>query len=141
MADTLPTQIQLAVVTPDRQVVDEAVESVSIPGKNGYLGILPGHSPLLSELTVGELDYSAQGKRHVMSVCWGFAEVLPDRVIILAQSAERAEDIDVERAERAKGRAEERLKKSTDPEIDVERARASLEKAISRIQIAHKMHR
>jgi F-type H+-transporting ATPase subunit epsilon len=139
MADALPTQIELSVVTPDRQVVHESVESVSFPGKRGYLGILPGHAPLLTELTIGEIDYTHHGTRHYLAVCWGFAEVLPDRVIVLAETAERAEDIDVARAERAKQRAEDRLKKLTDTEIDSERARIALERAILRLQTAHRM--
>jgi F-type H+-transporting ATPase subunit epsilon len=137
--DALPKQIELSVVTPDRQVVHESVESVSFPGKNGYLGILPGHAPLLTELDIGEIDYTRQGTRHYLGVCWGFAEVLPDRVIVLAQTAERAEEIDLTRAQRAKQRAEERLKKPGDTEIDLERARIALERAVMRIQTAHRL--
>jgi F-type H+-transporting ATPase subunit epsilon len=140
MADELPHHIHLAVVTPDRQVVDESVDDVSVPGKGGYLGILPGHAPLLSELTIGELDYTRQGAHRHLAVCWGFAEVLPDRVIVLAHTAERAEDIDVARAERAKQRAEERLKKLSDPDTDLERARAALERAVTRLQAAGRLH-
>jgi F-type H+-transporting ATPase subunit epsilon len=136
MSDALPNQIQLSVVTPDRQVVQESVDAVTVPGKGGYLGILPGHAPLLSELTIGELDYSHQGAKRSLAVCWGFVEVLPDRVIVLAHTAERAEEIDVARAERAKERAEERLKKLSDPEVDLERARVALERAIARLQVA-----
>lgn len=139
MDETLPTGIQLEVATPDRQVVHESVESVTVPGKRGFLGILPGHAPLLSELTTGELDYEHQGKKHYLCVTWGFAEVLPHRVLVLAQTAERAEEIDVERAQEAKERAEERLKKVSDPEIDTERARAALERAMTRIQTARKL--
>jgi F-type H+-transporting ATPase subunit epsilon len=138
MAEALPNQIQLSVVTPDRQVVRESVDGVTIPGKRGYLGILPGHAPLLSELTIGELEYTKQGNRKHFAVSWGFAEVLPDRVIILAQTAECADEIDVERAEKCKLRAEERLKKFNDPEIDMERARTALERALSRIQTARR---
>jgi F-type H+-transporting ATPase subunit epsilon len=137
--DALPKQIELSVVTPDKQVVHESVESVSFPGKRGYLGILPGHAPLLTELPIGEIDYTYQGARRYLSVCWGFAEVLPDRVIVLAQTAERAEDIDVLRAERAKERAEERLKKPGDTDIDLERARIALERAVARLQTAHRL--
>jgi F-type H+-transporting ATPase subunit epsilon len=136
MSDALPTQIQLSVVTPDREVVHESVDGVSIPGKGGYLGILPGHAPLLSELMIGELDYTHQGAHHLLAVCWGFAEVLPDRVIVLAHTAERAQEIDVARAERAKQRAEDRLKKISDPDIDFDRARAALERAMARLQAA-----
>lgn len=140
MAETaLPTHLQLEIVTPDRLVAHDSVSSVSIPGKSGYLGILPGHAPLLSELKVGELTYTRGDIPHYLAVSWGFAEVLPNRVIILAQTAERAEEIDVERAERAKERAEDRLKKIFDPDIDQERARAALERALARLQAGHRM--
>jgi F-type H+-transporting ATPase subunit epsilon len=137
--DSLPKQIELSVVTPDRQVVRESVDSVSFPGKRGYLGILPGHAPLLTELTIGEIDYTLHGTRHYLAVCWGFAEVLPDRVIVLAQTAERAEEIDVSRAERARQRAEERLKKLADTDTDLERARIALERAVVRLQAANRL--
>jgi F-type H+-transporting ATPase subunit epsilon len=139
MAEALPTAIQLEIATPDRQVVHESVESVTVPGKQGFLGILPGHAPLLSELAVGELDYTHQGNQRYLAVTWGFAEVLPDRVIVLVQTAERAEEIDVERAARAKQRAEERLKKVSDTDIDMERARAALARAVARIQTAGRL--
>jgi F-type H+-transporting ATPase subunit epsilon len=136
MSDALPIRIQLSVVTPDRQVVQESVDAVTVPGKGSYLGILPGHAPLLSELTIGELDYTHQGTKRSLAVCWGFVEVLPDRVIVLAHTAELAEEIDVARAERARERAEERLKKISDPEVDLERARIALERAVARLQVA-----
>ena len=138
MADQLPTQIQLEIVTPDRHVAHESVNSVTIPGKNGYLGILPGHAPLLSELRTGEVSYTRGGTVHYLAVSWGFAEVLPGRVIILVQTAERAEEIDVERAERALDRAEERLKQVTDPQVDAESARADYERALARLQAARR---
>jgi F-type H+-transporting ATPase subunit epsilon len=111
---------------------------VTIRGKNGYLGILPGHAPLLTELAPGELEYTSGGAKHTLAVNWGFAEVLGDRVIVLAQSAERAEEIDLTRAEKAKTRAEERLKRFDDPQVDMERARKSLSRAIARLETAHK---
>lgn len=135
---TLPTEIRLDIVTPDRLVAHDAVTEVTIPGKNGYLGILPGHAPLLTELAPGELEYTSGGAKHSLSVDWGFAEVLGDRVIVLAQSAERADEIDVARAEKAKTRAEERLKRFDDPQIDMERARKSLARAMARLEAAHK---
>ena len=138
MEATLPSHIQLEIVTPDRQVVHDSVEAVTIPGKSGYLGILPGHAPLLSELKTGELVYTRGGTKHYLAVSWGFAEVLPDRVIILVQTAERAEEIDQARAERALERAEERLKKCTDSTIDAERAREAYERARARLQAARK---
>jgi F-type H+-transporting ATPase subunit epsilon len=138
MEATLPSHIQLEIVTPDRQVVHDSVEAVTIPGKSGYLGILPGHAPLLSELKTGELVYTRGGTKHYLAVSWGFAEVLPDRVIILVQTAERAEEIDQARAERALERAEERLKKFTDPTVDAERAREAYERARARLHAARK---
>jgi F-type H+-transporting ATPase subunit epsilon len=135
---TLPTEIRLDVVTPDHLVAHDAVSSVTLPGKNGYLGILPGHAPLLTELAPGQLEYSSGGAHHSLAVDWGFAEVLSDRVIVLVQTAERAEEIDVERAEKAKNRAEERLKRFSDPEVDMERARKALARAMARLESAHK---
>jgi len=134
--DTLPTEIHLEIATPDRQVVRDSVMAVSVPGKEGELGILPGHAPLLSLLKVGELSYRIGNLTHFLCISWGFVEVLPDRVIILAQTAERAEEIDVDRAKRAKQRAEERLSKVSDLEIDMERARVALERSLIRLQVA-----
>jgi F-type H+-transporting ATPase subunit epsilon len=119
-------------------VAHDAVTAVTIPGKNGYLGILPGHAPLLTELAAGELEYTSGNAQHTLVVDWGFAEVLGDRVIILAQSAERVEEIDLERAEKAKVRAEERLKRFDDPQVDMERARKALTRAMVRLETAHK---
>ena len=133
---TLPTEIHLDIVTPDRLVAHDSVSSVTIPGKNGYLGILPGHAPLLTELAPGELVYTRAGAKHAIAVNWGFAEVLPDRVIVLAESAERAEEINLERAEKAKARAEDRLKRFDDPEVDMERAREALLRAMARLETA-----
>src|ERR1700734_787637 len=101
MADTF----QLEIVTPEKKVVDTTAEEVQIPGKNGYLGILPGHAPLISELAVGEITYRNAGTTHHLSVAWGFAEVLPDKVTILAETAEQAGEVDVNRAQAAKDRA------------------------------------
>ncbi|MFB3922059.1 MAG: F0F1 ATP synthase subunit epsilon [Terriglobia bacterium] len=139
MAETvLPTQIQLDIVTPDRQVVHDIVSSVTIPGKNGYLGILPGHAPLLSELKAGEVVYTRQEAKHYLAVSWGFAEVLPERCIILVQTAERAEEIDLARAERALERAEEQLKKVSDPTVDAAAAHEAYERALARLQAARR---
>jgi F-type H+-transporting ATPase subunit epsilon len=106
MADTLHLQI----VTPDRLLVREDTDQVQIPGKSGELGILPGHAPLITELTIGEISYRVGTTMQHLAVAWGFAEVLQDKVTILADSAERAEDIDVKRAQKAKARAEEALR-------------------------------
>ncbi len=134
---TLPTEIHLDIVTPDRLVAHDAVTEVTIPGKDGYLGILPGHAPLLTELASGKLDYIAGAVKHTLVVNWGFAEVLGDRVIVLVQSCERVEDIDVDRAEKAKTRAEELLKRFDDPQVDMERARKALARAMVRLETAH----
>ena len=100
----MPETFQLEIVTPEKLVVKDQAEEMQIPGKNGYLGILPGHAPLISELAVGQISYRNGAETHFLAVAWGFAEVLPDRVTILAETAERAEDINVKRAEEAKQR-------------------------------------
>ena len=86
---TLPTEIRLNIVTPDHLVAQDAVTAVTIPGKDGYLGILPGHAPLLTELGCGEMEYTSGNAKHILAVTGGFAEVLGDRVIVLVDSAER----------------------------------------------------
>jgi F-type H+-transporting ATPase subunit epsilon len=130
----LPTHIDLQIVTPDRLLVREQVDEVQIPGTEGYLGVLPGHTPLLTSLAVGELWYRTGAEKTYLSIAFGFAEILPDRVTILARLAERAEDIDVERAETARKRAEERLTQKSD--IDYERARIALLKSLTRLQVS-----
>ena len=140
MADTipaLPTHLRLQIVTPDRSVVTEQVDEVEIPGAEGYFGVLPGHTPLLATLKVGELWYRKGSEKFYLSIAFGFAEVLPDRVTILAQLAERPDDIDTARAEAAQRRAEERLAKPS-PEMDFERARIALMKSLVRLQVATK---
>src|SRR3954470_215064 len=117
---------QLEIVTPERLLVSDAAEEMQIPGKNGYLGILPQHAPLITELGVGEITYRKGTQTQHLAVAWGFAEVLPDKVTILAEVAEKAEEIDVERARRAKERAEEQLKK-TAQDVDHTRAEIDLE--------------
>lgn len=139
MADiTLPTEIRLDIVTPDHLVAHGEVSEVTLPGKDGYLGILPGHAPLLTQIDPGEVAYTSGGTKHVVVVAAGFAEVLRDRVIILVRSAERAEEIDVARAEKAKTRAEEFLKRFDDPQVDMERAREALRRALARLETAHR---
>src|SRR5262245_45675675 len=133
-APPIPTSIELQIVTPDKMVVREQVDEVEIPGTEGYFGVLPGHTPMLASLAVGELWYRKGQERTYLSLAGGFCEVLPDRVTILAQLAERAEDIDIGRAEEAKKRAEARLAQAKD--VDYERARLALQKAISRIQVS-----
>jgi len=131
MAETF----QLEIVTPEKMVVRDFAEECQIPGKNGYLGILPGHAPLITELGVGEITYRKEGDTRHLAVAWGFAEVLPDKVTILAETAERAEEIDVNRAREARQRAQELLT-SASAEVDYSRAGAALERADTRLQVA-----
>ena len=131
MADTL----QLEIVTPDRLLVNEPVEEVIIPGKSGYLEALPLHAPLITELAPGELSYKKGGTAVRFAVSWGFAEVLPDKVTILAQTAEKPEEIDVQRAQAAKTRAEQALQ-NPKPDIDYDATLAALKRAEVRLQVA-----
>ena len=131
MADTF----QLEVVTPEKILVKDSAEEMQLPGKNGYLGILPGHAPLITELAIGEISYTLRGVTKYLAVAWGFAEVLPDKVTLLAEAAERPEDIDVARAQEAKKRAEERLHQNG-PELDYQRALNAVKRADVRLQVA-----
>src|SRR5215469_44785 len=117
----IPAHLQLEIVSADRSLVNEQVDEVQIPGADCYLGVLPGHTPLLTTLHVGQLWYQQGQEKHFLAIAFGFAEIQPDRVTILAQIAERADEIDVARAETAKRRAEERLAKPT-LDMDFERA-------------------
>jgi F-type H+-transporting ATPase subunit epsilon len=134
MAVALPSKIRLEIVTPARLLISEDVEEVTIPGSEGYLGVLPGHLPLLTTLGVGVLSYKASGRKYEMAVSGGFAEVLGDRVIVLAETVERPDEIDVERAREAKQKAEKLL--MSKEQIDVEAAMASLLKATTRLKVA-----
>ena len=131
----LPTRIQLLIVSADRALVNETVDEVEIPGFDGYFGVLPGHTPLLAALQVGELWYRQGQEKHYLSIAFGFAEVQPDRVTILAQIAEKADEIDLARAEAARKRAEERIARPT-MDMDAERARVALMKSLIRLQVA-----
>ena len=131
----IPAHLQLQLTSPDRPLVSEQVDEVEIPGADGYFGVLPGHTPLLATLQVGQLWYRQGQEKHYLSLAFGFAEVQPDRVTILAQIAEKADEIDIARAEAAKKRAEERLSKPT-MDMDFERARIAMMKALIRLQVA-----
>jgi F-type H+-transporting ATPase subunit epsilon len=131
----LPAHLRLQIVSADRALVNETVDEVEVPGADGYFGVLPGHTPLLALLGAGELWYRKGAERVYLSIAFGFAEVQPDRVIVLAQIAEKAEEIDVGRAEAAKKRAEERLAQSG-VDMDAERARIALMKALVRVQVS-----
>ncbi len=133
MAETL----ELEIVTPERLVVHENVEEVQIPGRSGYLGVLPGHAPLISELGVGEITFRSGGNTTRLAVAWGFVEVLSNKVTILAETSERASEIDVARAQQAKQRAEEVLRNHA-PDTNYEDAQNALKRAETRIDVAEK---
>jgi F-type H+-transporting ATPase subunit epsilon len=135
MIPPIPPNITLDIVTPDRALIREQVDEVEIPGAEGYLGILPGHTPLLAMLQVGEMWYRKGQEKYYLSLAFGFAEVLPDRVTILAQIAERADEIDVARAEAALARAKEKVSRPV-VEMDFERARIAMLKSLVRLQVA-----
>ena len=134
----LPTSIELQIISPERLLVREQVDEVEIPGSEGYFGVLPGHTPLLADLAVGELWYRQGQEKTYIAIAYGFVEVLPDRVTVLARLAEKAEEIDIKRAEEAKRRAEERLREYT-KDIDYDRARLALMKSLARLQVASRI--
>lgn len=134
----LPAHLTIEIVTPDRAIVHQTVDEARLPGAEGYLGVLPGHTPLLVELQVGEIWFRRGSEETYLHAAFGFAEVLPDRIRILARAAERADEIDLERAEAAASRARERLAAATG-DIDFERARISLLKSLSRLQVARRI--
>ncbi len=134
----LPEFLTLEVVTPERRVIEETVSEVQLPGSGGYLGILPGHAPLITELGVGELSYRKGGDTFYATAIRGFAEVLPDRVIVLAETAERAEEIDVNRARAALERAEKRMGQPDARDTSWDRATLALQRALIRLQVATK---
>lgn len=129
--------IKLEVVTPEKYVVDEEVQIAVAPGTLGEFGVLIGHTPFLTTLKTGTVHYKdVSGNERFVFVSGGFAEALPDKVTVLAESAERRRDIDLERAKAAVQRAEERLKREQDEDIDFLRAKAALERALHRLKLA-----
>jgi F-type H+-transporting ATPase subunit epsilon len=136
----LPENIELEVVTPERHVLSDSVQSLEIPGKDGYLGILPGHAPLITELGIGILTYHKGAEVRYLTVIHGYAEVLPDRVIVLAELSERAEEIDLARVRSALERAQAELAKAGSPDMDWQVASAALERATIRMQAASTRH-
>jgi F-type H+-transporting ATPase subunit epsilon len=129
-------QLQLEVVTPERRVLSEQVNSVTVPGRSGEMGILPGHAPLISELQTGVLSYNEDGTVFQLHVSGGFVEVTDDRVSVLAEIAERPEEIDAARARQARERTEKQLSSWSGTEEDFEKARAKLERSVVRLQLA-----
>lgn len=128
--------IAVSIVTPDGPVYENDVEMVSTRATTGEIGILPGHIPMLAPLAIGAVSLKKNNETDYVAVSGGFIEVQPDKVTILAQAAERAEDIDVDRAVRAKQRAEQRLREQKQANIDFKRAEASLRRAINRLNVA-----
>src|SRR5271166_3034320 len=126
---------QLEIVTPERLIVNVVADEAQMPGKTGCLGILPGHAPLITELAIGEISYRQNGVHNYLAVAWGFAEVLPDKVTILAQTAERAEEIDVKRAQEAKTRAEAALARA-EADLDFDATLFALKRAEVRLAVA-----
>jgi F-type H+-transporting ATPase subunit epsilon len=132
----MENKLKLEIVTPYGLILSEDVDEVACTGSEGDFGVLPGHVPFFTTLKVGMLIYKKGSSIKYVFVNWGYAEVGPDRVMILADSAEKSEDIDVERAKAAMKRAEERLKKAE--EFDFARSTSSLERAVARVQVAEK---
>ena len=132
--------IRLDIVTAERLVYSEEVDTIIAPGIEGQLGILPHHTPLMTILQAGEMMVRKGGEEFFLAISGGFLEVRPDRVIVLADTAERDEEIDLARAEEAKRRAEERLSEHV-PETDVGRAEAALRRSLARLRVAEKRRR
>src|SRR5262245_30326150 len=136
------SQLQLEVVTPQRRVLSESVNSVTVPGRNGEMQILPGHAALISELQTGVLTYNQDGTNFQLHCSGGFVEVSEDRVSVLTEVAERAEEIDAARARLSREHTEKELSAWSGTEEDFETARAKLERAVVRLQLAdtHRHH-
>jgi len=134
----LPAKLTLDVVTPEKKLLSETVDEVTLPGREGYLGVLPGHAPLLTSLKIGEVEYRQGTAKHAIALAWGFAEILPDRVTILADIAERPDEIDVERATRKKEEIERQMKQPA-PDFDFAKAQDALQKEIVRIDIGTRL--
>jgi F-type H+-transporting ATPase subunit epsilon len=131
----LPTKLMLEVVTPEGLLLREEVDAVVAPGERGYFGVLPGHTPMLTTLGAGEITYRVGPEKRRLTCFWGFCEVLPDRVSILAELGERAEDIDLARAEAARDRAAAALKSIRD-EAGYEEAHLAYIRAVTRLAVA-----
>jgi F-type H+-transporting ATPase subunit epsilon len=134
----LPEAIELQIVTPQRHVLQETVQAVEIPGKEGYLGVLPGHAPLITELGMGILGYRKGSEMRYLTVIGGYAEVLPDRVIIIAEVSEKAEEIDVPRSQAAHDRAQAELAKVPAGSEEWQQQRLAVERSLVRMATAAK---
>lgn len=131
-------KLSLTVVTRERKVLEAEVDEVSLPAHKGYVDILPGHTPLLAALNVGELTWFADGEEHQMVIRWGFAEVLPDRVIVLAEGATLVDEIDVEKAEEVMAAAQKELESLASHDEEFAAAQARLEESVSMISLSGK---
>jgi len=131
----IPKKLLLTIVTPERHLVHESVDEVVLPGVEGYLGALPGHTELLTSLRIGEIKYRVGKEWRYLAMSWGFVEILPDRVTVLADLAEKAEEIDLEKAREEAESARARLKH---PDADFMKAQIALEQALVRMQVAAK---
>jgi len=134
----LPTKLHLTIVTRDRKVLETDVDEVVLPGVDGALGILPGHTPLLAILGIGELSYRSEGRQRHIAISWGFAEVLPDRVIVLGEGAYLYSEIDRATAERERAEAERAIATLASHDQDYLIAQAKLEEAIAKISISNR---
>lgn len=134
----LPTKLKLEVVTPERAILSETVDEVVLPGREGSFGVLPGHTPMLASLKIGQVEYRIGAEKSYLALAGGFVEVLPEKVTVLADVAEHPEEIDVERARAKKAELEAQLK-TAGPDFDFERAQDSLRKAIVRIDLATRL--
>jgi len=133
----MPDTFQLEIVTPEKMVVRDTAEEAQIPGRNGYIGVLPGHAPLITELGAGEIAYKSGGQSRRFALAWGFAEILPDRVTVLAETVEPAEEIDANRARQSLSEAEESLK-SAHTEEDFTQVLGRISRAQARLEVAQK---
>ncbi len=131
-------KMKLEIVTPYKKVVEVEVDEVTATGKLGEFGVLPGHAPFLTSLRIGELCYKSEGALVSMALNWGYFEIKDDTIIVLVETAEYADDIDIERARAAQGRAEEALKKLTPEDKQFKIYEAALERSIIRMQVAGK---
>jgi F-type H+-transporting ATPase subunit epsilon len=138
MAEQRSHTFLLEIATPQRLIISEEVEELMAPGQEGYFGVWPGHTPFMTTLKSGELSYTRGRTERFLAVSWGYAEVRSEKVIVLVETAERQEEIDVARAEQARARAEERLRSFGDEATDHARAQAALDRALARMTVAAK---
>jgi F-type H+-transporting ATPase subunit epsilon len=133
--------IKLEIVTPERLVFDETVDGVTLPGSEGELGVLPNHAPLVSTLGIGELKIRAGGLEDYFAIVGGFVQVLPDKVVVMAETADLSSEIDLEKAEAARRDAEQALESGYHEGVDLSAARAALQAALLRERVAQRRHR